>query len=362
MKTHFIKNFSLIVLLFGVSTSLINAQQWGGSSGLTNSIYRNGFVGLNTSSPAGGLHIAVPEFPALVIQRDIPNSVYPDHMAQFGISGSGSSLGLRIRMSSNQGGSWTDALFLRSNGNIGIGTLIPNYRLEVNGTISSTSGGFRLPDGTLLASAADLGSSTSPLWNISAENEISYSGGNVGIGVTDPEAELHIDADEAWSILYTRSNAYPNIKVRCGLSGSGGNYGLRFQTTLADPNWSETLFLGANGRVGIGTVNPGTYKLAVEGIIGAREVIVTLDSWADFVFADDYPLMSLSETESYIQENRHLPDVPSAEEVEEDGISLGEMNAILLQKIEELTLHLIEQEKRIAALEAENAELNSEEQ
>ena len=100
------------------------------------------------------------------------------------------------------------------------------------------------------------------------------------------------------------------------------------------------------GKVGIGTTNPGSHKLAVEGVIGAREVVVTTDAWADFVFEPDYNLMPLQELDSYIKENRHLPEIPTTEEVEENGISVGEMNTKLLQKIEELTLYVIELQKK----------------
>lgn len=110
----------------------------------------------------------------------------------------------------------------------------------------------------------------------------------------------------------------------------------------------------SSGNVGIGTTNPGTYKLAVEGIIGAREVVVTTDAWADFVFEPDYNLMPLNELDNYIQENKHLPEIPTTEEVEENGISVGEMNAKLLQKIEELTLYAIQQQEVIELLKIEN--------
>ena len=112
-----------------------------------------------------------------------------------------------------------------------------------------------------------------------------------------------------------------------------------------------------SGNVGIGTTDPGSYKLAVEGKIGAREVVVTLDSWADFVFEKDYRLMPLHEVEQHIQENQRLPDIPSEKEVLENGVSLGEMQSKLLQKVEELTLYVIEQNKRIEKLEKENGAL-----
>ena len=107
-----------------------------------------------------------------------------------------------------------------------------------------------------------------------------------------------------------------------------------------------------NGNVGIGTTNTFRYKLAVNGTIGAKEVIVeTTSTWSDFVFEPTYKLMPLKELNTYIQENKHLPEIPTTAEVKEKGISIGEMNSKLLQKIEELTLYIIEQEKRIQKLE-----------
>lgn len=119
-----------------------------------------------------------------------------------------------------------------------------------------------------------------------------------------------------------------------------------------------------NGNIGIGTSltvnNPNGYKLAVNGTIGAKEVKVenTSTTWPDYVFKKDYKLMPLNELETYLDQNSHLPDVPSASEVEKNGINLGEMDAALLKKVEELTLYMIEQEKRIKALEAQLAEKN----
>lgn len=88
--------------------------------------------------------------------------------------------------------------------------------------------------------------------------------------------------------------------------------------------------------------------------ISAGEITVKTQWWADFVFDDDYDLMSLDKVEDYISKNGHLPDVPSEGEVKKDGISIARSQAILLQKVEELTLHLIEQNKR---LEEQNEKL-----
>ncbi len=106
------------------------------------------------------------------------------------------------------------------------------------------------------------------------------------------------------------------------------------------------------GNVGINETNP-TYKLSVNGNVGAKEYKATLNGWSDYVFADGYALMPLAEIEGYIKANRHLPGIPSEKEVLNDGILLGEMNAMLLAKIEELTLHVIELSKEVDKLKAE---------
>jgi hypothetical protein len=106
-----------------------------------------------------------------------------------------------------------------------------------------------------------------------------------------------------------------------------------------------------SGSVGIGTPTPNAYKLAVEGTIGARRIKVTQQvNWADFVLQPEYKLPKLQDVETFIQQNGHLPEIPSAKEVKENGVDIGEMNKLLLQKVEELTLYLIQQQKEINAL------------
>ena len=104
-----------------------------------------------------------------------------------------------------------------------------------------------------------------------------------------------------------------------------------------------------DGKVGINTTTPRT-QFEVNGVIRATEVRVLLSNAPDYVFDDNYELRSLEEVEQFIKQNRHLPDIPSAAEMEEDGIGLSEMNKLLLQKIEELTLYMIELKKEIDEL------------
>lgn len=130
-----------------------------------------------------------------------------------------------------------------------------------------------------------------------------------------------------------------------------------------------------DNRVGIGTMNP-LYKLDVNGSIGAKtitvdsilraEEIIVETSGADFVFTDDYQLRPLSEVEAFITENKHLPEIQSAQDMQENGVSVSELQTKLLQKIEELTLYLIQQEEtirqqdlRIKALETKSSNILS---
>lgn len=109
------------------------------------------------------------------------------------------------------------------------------------------------------------------------------------------------------------------------------------------------------GNLGIGTTSfldgSDTYRLSVEGKVRAHSIKVYTD-WADFIFEKDYQLLSLNEVEEYINENGHLKDIPSAKDVEKNGIELGEMNKLLLQKIEELTLYIIKLNKEVQILKA----------
>ncbi|KXX66703.1 hypothetical protein [Flammeovirga sp. SJP92] len=139
------------------------------------------------------------------------------------------------------------------------------------------------------------------------------------------------------------------------------NAGLSFYTSN-DNSLIESMTIKHNGNIGIGTnlsSNPNNYKLAVNGTIGAKaiKVEVTTNTWSDFVFNDGYKLKSLKEVEEFIKLNNHLPDIPKADDVEKNGINLVEMDAKLLQKIEELTLYIIEQQKEIEELKEKNKKI-----
>ena len=137
--------------------------------------------------------------------------------------------------------------------------------------------------------------------------------------------------------------ALPHLEILDNNSGS-------WMPSASDKLLRADLHL-SNKAVGIGTdlsSNPNEYKLAVNGSIGAKEVVVETSSttWPDYVFSEDYPLMTLSELDLFLKNNNHLPEIPTASEIEKDGQSLGEMNKLLLKKVEELTLYVIQLEER----------------
>jgi hypothetical protein len=158
----------------------------------------------------------------------------------------------------------------------------------------------------------------------------------VGIGTSNPGSKLHV------------TNAANGITVVTNTTASGDT-----PLLVRSGNGAvEGLCVRANGNVGVGTTSPQS-KLAVNGKITCKEVEVTLAGFPDYVFEADYDLMSLEQVEAYIKAHGHLPNVPSACEVEENGLGLGEMNKILLEKVEELTLHLIEKEAELKQLRAD---------
>ena len=118
---------------------------------------------------------------------------------------------------------------------------------------------------------------------------------------------------------------------------------------------SNSLRIGATAANG----TYANYKLSVDGDMIAKKCVIQVTNWADYVFEDNYSLPSLSEVESYINENKHLPGVPSEKEVLSNGVEIGKVNEILLKKIEELTLYTIMLQKEVEALKNNNGNCSS---
>jgi hypothetical protein len=208
------------------------------------------------------------------------------------------------------------------NGNVGIGTSLPTEALHLNN-------GFAKANGYLVTgSSTDISDWNAPWYGLSLVQE----------------ADLDLDTDN--------SNSHPIVLQ--------SYYGMAFRTS------SGFMAMDNHGIVSIGldgsemsslaqnTTANNPYKLYVADGIRTEEVLIDIKNgnwWPDYVFEDTYHLLALSEVEAFIQKYKHLPNVPSAKTVEENGVQIGEMNATLLRKVEELTLYVIELEKKVKALE-----------
>jgi hypothetical protein len=184
---------------------------------------------------------------------------------------------------------------------------------------------------------------------------MSLSQGRLGIGIYDAAARLDIqESNNSFSTLIAR-NLHTTGGGYCILSNVKLTQTKALAVVNSSTGWVEPFVVYGNGQTRIGTKAPtGTHAdamLAVDGKMVAKSMYVTQQNWADFVFDKDYNMPTLYEIETYYKANGHLPLIPSAAEVKENGVDLGEMNKLLLQKVEELTILMVEQEKRINALE-----------
>jgi hypothetical protein len=202
-------------------------------------------------------------------------------------------------------------------------------------------------------------------WGTDNKSYFSIYQGKIGIGTTSPMNPMTIVASNP-----EENPSIPKVLVVADPSSVNKTISLGYSPTLdagilASVNkgfgWRNTLINPYGGGVGIGTTClPSGFMLAVGGKVAAREINVNVTSWCDYVFENTYNLRPLSQVESFIKENKHLPEIPSAKEVEANGINLGEMDALLLKKIEELTLYMIEMKKENEEIKKENQSMKQE--
>ena len=244
-----------------------------------------------------------------------------------------------------------------ANGYVGIGTTSPTEELEVIGTIKGENGIFNksLANGSVFS---DWGDRNGKCRVLNAGTQVSQYGHILNV-YDFPQSNLDAQASSFIGINdrndSSRWRFYANTGGLSELLYYNKNQSAFFQLK---EDGSDNVYLSlqkTNTYVTIGTNsyndNGDLYKLTVNGKVRAHAVKV-YTTWADYVFGDNYILPPLSEVENYIKQNGHLKDIPSAEEVEKNGIELGEMNKLLLQKIEELTLYTIELKKEIEVLKS----------
>lgn len=259
----------------------------------------------------------------------------------------------------------SNGLFINASGWVGIGNTNPTQELDVNGDIKALTGTF--------TTAPLSGSYPTNVDRVNAT--LSFTAGYPVSPTTNVRSLSFMDMPVSnmdtkpamWFSITDRGN-FSRLRYRCE---TGGNS----QFILFDKAQTENFIVSEDGLgttvfsmpkassfVCIGTTSymdgSDVYKLSVTGKIRAQEVKV-YNTWADYVFEDDYVLRPLEEVEQFINENGHLPNVPSAETIEEKGLELGNMMKIQQEKIEELTLYLIEQKKENDQLKKDVEELKA---
>ena len=159
--------------------------------------------------------------------------------------------------------------------------------------------------------------------------------------------------DLNWGTAYIGFNATRNNgNWICTGDGSHNGGGVIYTNVVGDIYFASIPNTGGNNQTLTDAQIKNNIKLHLtpSGVLKTKEVLVTTANWPDFVFEKDYNLPPLNEVAQFIEENQHLPNVPTAAEVETNGVNLGEMNAVLLNKIEELTLYIIDLQKQINEL------------
>ena len=273
----------------------------------------------------------------------------------------------------------TYPFLVNGKGNIGVGVNEPPFAITLknNKTISFNSdpiNPFGIEGGDNAQTRVIMGASSGAASNIAfgVSNGSGSSGfaekmridaeGKVGIGTASPVFPLDIVKSGAVISRVYNNSSSADARIRTqntlglmemGIDATGGYLQAYNNIPLIyHLGGAERMRITADGNFAIGTANPQGYKLAVAGNVIAESVKVALrGSWPDYVFKPENKLLSLQEVEKYVKVNNHLPEMPSEAEVKKEGIDLGQMDAKLLKKIEELTLHLIEQNKRIEELE-----------
>jgi len=254
-------------------------------------------------------------------------------------------------------------------GNVGIGITAPAGKFQVYGG-NAYLWGLNLGYGTSLGViTTDVNFKPISFQINGTEYARIHSNGNFGIGTAAPSEKLEINGSAYTSAESAGFIADAGGQKRVGLmkyfgreAGIWRTSTQKFEIGRVDVTalpgtptlFTTDLYVGGDGNIGIGTNDTKGYRFAVNGdAIFAKVKVKDPMNWPDYVFQKNYLLPPLNEVEQFIQQYQHLPDVPSAPEVQKKGLDLGDNQSVLLKKIEELTLYLIEQDKKLERLERE---------
>ena len=400
-----------------------------GPSGNRFRVISNGNVGIGNGNPSEKLHIEgnlLLDSYNLgnekgIFFREGHTSNYPynisilayDH-SNGGVSPDGLSINAYDGVSFSTGANTrNERMRIHLNGNVGIGITSPAEKLHINGSIrgNATGGALRIKsthgyldvgaqntswahiytDRPKIIFNKDLYTTTNSFSSYNDDLILKTKGterlrindenGKIGIGTTAPNANLEVKSngtmggkwnptssfftlnDGSNSLLMDPNEIYANTTLHIGTTS--GDI-LKVRSIPSSGGVVDHVVVKENGNVGIGTINPDS-KFAVKGKIHAEEIKIDLSVPApDYVFLENYDLKTIEEVDTYIKQKGHLPNIPSAKVMEKNGVELGLMNMKLLEKIEELTLYTIDQNKQIKStnkqlqkLEIENKNLEA---
>ncbi|HZP59196.1 MAG TPA: hypothetical protein VFB27_02650 [Opitutaceae bacterium] len=359
MKSKSTLPLLLLALAFAAGGTPLHAQ----GTGLVVTSSNN--VGIGTTNPDSTLTVAGDAH----FQRSGGSSLYIQSPSS----------DVRFFALTPSGGS-QNILFNPGGGNIGIGTINPTRgvlhvaggRINLEGNSGDSAAVMTLGNATYPTAqiVTPYSGGTLSLAGASGNGILINSSGKVGVGTTSPSDNFHIYGSGNSGALLVETGHVNNTWLRIKNNSSGGR---TWSVNSSGQSWpggggsffiydetvgAERVRIDTSGNVGIGMSSPG-YKLDVAGSVHATSFVSATTTYADFVFKPGYKLEPLSQIEAAIKEDGHLPGIPSEEEAKAHGIDLAQMQVKLLQKIEELTLHQIEQEKRIDQLEKENTELRA---
>lgn len=306
-----------------------------------------GFVGIGTSNPTSNLEVNG----KLKFTEDGEiNSNDSLHRILF--RGSEKKMELResgdiIFSAGSNLGQETGSMVIKANGNVGVGTLNPLEKLEINGNMVVNGSGA---EGT-----SSISGRKGPGGNLFLLNNTSINDGpsiSLSNSKTNDGNISMMSFGKAGCVNFI--NYIPNVHYKSIMSLSVDEIKIGATDIFSNctPKFHVYGKSQLEGNVAIGNIAPrDEYKLSVDGNILCEKIKVVTNAGADFVFENGYELKTLNELETYVNNHKHLPDVPSANEMINEGLELTEMNILLLRKVEELTLYIIEQNKRIEKLE-----------